>query len=158
MDLILWRHAEAEEGDEDLQRKLTNKGQQQAKITATWLRERLPEHTRVWVSQAKRSQQTAAHLKLPVSVVPMLNPTTRSHDLPGLLQRENNESALVWVGHQPWLGQMCAFLLNQQWDNTLYWSVKKSGFWWFEIKVDSHRRIEAKLKAALTPNMVKKDK
>lgn len=42
MDLILWRHAEAEEGSNDLARELTRKGQQQAGLMAAWLRLRLP--------------------------------------------------------------------------------------------------------------------
>ena len=42
MDLILWRHAEAEYGPPDLQRKLTGKGIRQAQYSAAWLRERVP--------------------------------------------------------------------------------------------------------------------
>jgi phosphohistidine phosphatase len=42
MDLILWRHAEAEEGGPDLERKLTPKGRKQAKRVAAWLLQRLP--------------------------------------------------------------------------------------------------------------------
>ena len=41
MDLILWRHAEAEEGDNDLARELTPKGEKQAARVAEWLLQRL---------------------------------------------------------------------------------------------------------------------
>ena len=40
MDLILWRHAEAEvaaPGQDDLQRALTPKGERQARRMAAWL-------------------------------------------------------------------------------------------------------------------------
>lgn len=37
MDLILWRHAEAEDGSNDLARTLTRKGQQQTGQMAAWL-------------------------------------------------------------------------------------------------------------------------
>ena len=49
MELILWRHAEAEEGTPDSTRKLTAKGKKQAQLMAEWLKPRLPEHTRIIV-------------------------------------------------------------------------------------------------------------
>ena len=66
MDLILWRHADAGEPvpdlAEDLQRKLTSKGEKQAARMADWLNRFLPESTRVLVSPAIRCQQTAQAL------------------------------------------------------------------------------------------------
>ena len=38
MNLILWRHAEAEDGVPDLERGLTDKGRRQADAAARWLR------------------------------------------------------------------------------------------------------------------------
>ena len=40
MELILWRHAEAEDGSPDAARKLTAKGEKQAQKLARWLKER----------------------------------------------------------------------------------------------------------------------
>ena len=40
MELILWRHAEAEDGIPDLDRKLTAKGRKQAEKMAAFLRPR----------------------------------------------------------------------------------------------------------------------
>ena len=37
MDLILWRHAEAEVGSDDLARRLTVRGAKQARQMAAWL-------------------------------------------------------------------------------------------------------------------------
>ncbi|HEY7757791.1 MAG TPA: histidine phosphatase family protein, partial [Burkholderiales bacterium] len=62
MDLILWRHADAEDGSPDLARALTPKGHKQAAQMARWLREHLPEDTRVIVSPARRAQETAQAL------------------------------------------------------------------------------------------------
>ncbi|MDP1716682.1 MAG: histidine phosphatase family protein, partial [Burkholderiales bacterium] len=62
MELILWRHADAEDGRPDAGRKLTAKGAKQAEVMAAWLRERLPEDTAVLVSPARRAQQTAQAL------------------------------------------------------------------------------------------------
>lgn len=156
MELILWRHAEAEEGLNDLQRRLTSKGHQQAKSSAAWLKNHLPRHPQVWVSEAARSRQTAFYLSKDTQTVPLLNPTANVGLLPDLLRRQQANVALVWVGHQPWIGQMCAWLLNGNWPAQAYWSVKKSGFWWFELSFDAAGNPVSKLKTVLTPAVLKK--
>ncbi len=68
MDLILWRHAEAEEspadaqGGNDLERSLTPRGEKQAARMAAWLDRQLPERARILVSPARRCEQTALAL------------------------------------------------------------------------------------------------
>src|SRR6476660_7064570 len=65
MDLILWRHAEAEEpqeGHDDLARPLTPRGEKQAARMAAWLDRQLPEGLRVLASPARRTEQTASAL------------------------------------------------------------------------------------------------
>ena len=47
MDLIVWRHAEAEDGVPDLERKLTAKGRKQAERVAQWLLQRDRKSTRL---------------------------------------------------------------------------------------------------------------
>ena len=74
MDLILWRHAEAEPGEPDLGRGLTAKGIQQAERMARWLDRHLPATTRILSSPADRAQQTALALKRKFRVVPELAP------------------------------------------------------------------------------------
>ena len=62
MDLILWRHAEAEEGSEgepDATRALTAKGRKQAMKMAGWLDHNLPSGCRILCSPARRTVQTA---------------------------------------------------------------------------------------------------
>ena len=63
MDLILWRHAEAEAGEPDLGRQLTSKGRKHAVRIAGWLEHYLPSTCRILVSPADRAQQTASALK-----------------------------------------------------------------------------------------------
>ena len=60
MELILWRHADAEEGERDLERKLTGKGRKQATRVARWLQHRLPSKFTVLCSPARRARETAA--------------------------------------------------------------------------------------------------
>src|SRR5690606_29085158 len=65
MDLILWRHAEAEderEGQGDLDRALTGRGEKQSARMAAWLDRLLPAETRILASPALRCQQTAMAL------------------------------------------------------------------------------------------------
>ena len=42
MELILWRHADAEDGAPDLERRLTPKGRKEAERVAAWLLAHLP--------------------------------------------------------------------------------------------------------------------
>src|SRR5258705_13797921 len=74
MDLILCRHAEAEPGEQDLGRRLTAKGIQQAERMADWLDRHLPATTRVLSSPADRAQQTAQALERKFRGVPALVP------------------------------------------------------------------------------------
>ena len=60
MDLILWRHADAQNPSEpgeqaDLARALTPKGERQARRMAEWLNSFLPDATRILVSPAVRA-------------------------------------------------------------------------------------------------------
>ena len=59
MDLILWRHADAEDaapGKPDTERSLTAKGEKQAPhCVADWLKKRLPQRCRVVASPATQT-------------------------------------------------------------------------------------------------------
>lgn len=154
MNLILWRHAEAEEGSDDLARRLTDKGRTQAAATAGWLHAYLPADVRVWASEAERSRATAEALGLPFETVPALNPVNRVEALPALLHQAAGENCLIWVGHQPWIGRLCTWLLQGSWQPDVYWSVKKSGLWWFKLSFSADGRCHAKLRAAMTPQIL----
>src|SRR5262245_24183768 len=62
MDLILWRHADAEDRMPDEERRLTSKGEKQAQRMAAWLKERLPRNAVVLSSTARRARETAQAL------------------------------------------------------------------------------------------------
>jgi phosphohistidine phosphatase len=49
MELIIWRHAEAEVGSPDMTRRLTERGRRQATRMAKWLNQRLPEDVLILV-------------------------------------------------------------------------------------------------------------
>ncbi|MDP2829550.1 MAG: histidine phosphatase family protein [Sulfuricellaceae bacterium] len=132
MDLILWRHAEAEEGVPDHQRKLTAKGEKQADKMAEWLNARLPKETRIIASPAVRTQQTALALKRPFETV---HEISVGASVPALLTAAgwpDARGAVLVIGHQPTLGQTAALLLGGE---EAYWSVKKGAVWWFSTRV-----------------------
>src|SRR5258708_17929308 len=81
MDLILWRHADAEPGEPDVGRRLTAKGLKQAERVAAWLDGPLPHTTRLLSSPAERAQQTARALKRTLRVVPELAPGPAPSDV-----------------------------------------------------------------------------
>lgn len=134
MDLILWRHAEAEEGTPDHQRNLTAKGEKQAAKMAEWLHERLPKETRIIASPAARTQQTAQALKRPFETVPEIGVGASVPALLAAAGWPDARGAVLVVGHQPTLGQTAALLLGGE---EAWWSVKKGAVWWFSTRVRS---------------------
>ena len=150
MQLILWRHAQAEEGDSDLARPLTAKGHKQARKMARFLQGKLSGSYHVWTSEAERSRQTAAYLQHPAKVQAALNPDAAAQQVAEWLCAIASDETVVIVGHQPWLGDLCAWLLTQTWQNNVYWSVKKGAVWWFEC-VHPLGSAPAQLRLRMTP-------
>lgn len=130
MDLILWRHAEAEEGPEgtdDLTRALTARGEKQAARMAAWLDRQLPEGLRVLASPARRTEQTASALGRKFKMRAELLPGAAPHDLLELAQWPRAKGAVLIVGHQPVLGQTISLLLGMQAPEC---AVRKGSVWW----------------------------
>jgi phosphohistidine phosphatase len=132
MDLILWRHCEAEPGEPDLGRRLTSKGVKQAERMAEWLERHLPDSCRILVSPADRAQQTALALQRKFRTVPELAPgATVAAALAAANWPDSREPVLI-VGHQPTLGMIASFLLSGE---EAYWSVRKGAVWWLSDRV-----------------------
>ena len=127
MDLLLWRHAEAEEGEDDLKRRLTERGRKQARIMARWIGEHQPRNLRIIVSPAVRTQQTAEALKLPFETIRMIGPDAGVADLIAASRWPDASGAVLVVGHQPVLGRIAALLLSGQ---EAEWTIKKGALWW----------------------------
>ncbi|MEP7182361.1 MAG: phosphohistidine phosphatase SixA [Betaproteobacteria bacterium] len=127
MDLILWRHAEAEPGEPDAGRRLTAKGRKQAERIGAWLGRHLPDATRILVSPADRTQQTAQALGRKFRTVDELAPGASVAAVLAVAGWPDSRDAVLVVGHQPTLGAVASFLLSGDED---YWSVKKGAVWW----------------------------
>ena len=150
MDLILWRHAEAEDGVPDAGRKLTDKGLIQAQRMAAWLKPRLPHNTRILVSPATRTQQTAAALEMQFETVKEVGVGTNPIILLAKSGWPNTPDAVLVVGHQPTLGQVAAFALSGEAQN---WSVKKGAIWWIS-KRGRQGEGQAVLRCMLAPELL----
>ena len=127
MDLILWRHCEAEPGEPDLGRRLTSKGLKQAERMASWLDAHLPDTCRILVSPADRAQQTAVALQRKFRTVPELAPGASVASVLAAANWPDSREPVLVVGHQPTLGAVASFLLSGE---ESYWSVRKGAVWW----------------------------
>jgi phosphohistidine phosphatase len=130
MDLVLWRHAEAQEwseGCDDIARSLTPRGEKQAARVAKWLDRQLPEGARILVSPARRAEQTALALGRKYKVRPELAPGACVAQLLELVQWPAAKGTVLVIGHQPMLGQTVAQLIGLA---STECSVKKGAVWW----------------------------
>lgn len=132
MDLLLWRHAEAEDGEDDLRRRLTERGQRQAKQMAAWIREHRPKDLRILVSPAVRTQQTAEALQLPFETIRKIGPEACVSELIAASGWPQASGSVLIVGHQPSLGRLAALLLGGQ---EAEWSIKKGALWWLSNRL-----------------------
>jgi phosphohistidine phosphatase len=141
MDLVLWRHADAENagGGPDAERKLTKKGHKQAARGAEWLRERLAGDFRILVSPAVRALETVEPLGIDaeeseeVGLSATVASVLRGAGWP-------DGGLVVVVGHQPTLGEVAEHLLGHDVE------VRKGAILW--LVTDSH---STKLEAHFEP-------
>jgi phosphohistidine phosphatase len=127
MDLILWRHAEAEDGIPDAARALTKRGHRQARDMADWLKSRLPKHVAVVASPATRTRQTAEALELPFSTDRHIAVGASATEVLEAVGWPERRGALIVVGHQPTLGRVAALMLAGE---EADWSIRKGALWW----------------------------
>lgn len=153
MDLILWRHAEAEpatDGVEDQLRPLTSRGEKQAARMAVWLDRQLPDGLRVVCSPALRAEQTAKALGRKYKLRAELLPEGTPEDLLALVQWPQARGTLVVVGHQPMLGQTASLLLGLDGGCC---TIRKGGLWWLRQR-ERHGKAETVLMAVMSPELL----
>ncbi|HMC13483.1 MAG TPA: phosphohistidine phosphatase SixA [Gallionellaceae bacterium] len=146
MELILWRHAEAEDGVPDMKRRLTAKGEKQAEKMAAFLRARLPQNTRILVSPSVRTQQTARALTKHFETEPNVGPGIDPQSVLKAVGWPDGEGSVLVVGHQPYLGEIVALLMA---DADTSFSVKKGAAWWL-----SRQDHETILRLAIAPDLL----
>lgn len=150
MNLILWRHAEAEDGFDDMNRALTKRGRKQAEQGAEWLRRHAPADLAVLVSPAVRTLQTADALKLDYTVVSELAPDAEPANVLAATGWPLAERSILVVGHQPTLGRVASTLLAGE---DLPWTLKKGGIWWLSRR-QRQEDFRVVLRAVVTPELL----
>jgi phosphohistidine phosphatase len=150
MELILWRHAEAEDSSPDIARVLTAKGQLQAKKMAAFLQQHLPTETRILVSPATRTRQTVSALTDQFTVVNSLAPNASAHAILQAARWPQSAEPVLIIGHQPTLGAVAALLLGSA-ETSL--SIKKGALWWFSRR-ERDDTAQTTLRLVITPEML----
>jgi phosphohistidine phosphatase len=150
MELILWRHADAEDaapGVPDASRKLTASGGNQARRMAAWLKKQLPGGVVVLASPARRAQQTARALTRQFKTSPEVGTAASPQSVLKAAGWPDGEGAVLVVGHQPTLGQAAALAVAGKVQD---WSIQKGAIWWLE----SRGRDEAMVRAVVAPDLI----
>jgi phosphohistidine phosphatase len=150
MELILWRHADAEDGAHDIERKLTAKGVKQAVRMAKWLHARIPEDAVILVSPAKRAQQTAHALNPDFKTVKEIGTSATPEDILRAAGWPSGNRTVVVVGHQPTLGETAAWLMTGKKEP---WTLKKGAVVWVARRADA-ADARAQLRASISVDLL----
>jgi len=150
MDLILWRHAEAQDGKPDLHRELTAKGRKQAQRVAEWLQQRLPDGYALIASPAARAQQTAEALGRKFRTEPAIAPGASVAKLLHAAQWPDYKGLVILVGHQPDFGYAAAHLVA---GSRQSWSLKKGGLWWLSNRTRDEED-QVVVRAVVSPDLL----
>ena len=152
MDLILWRHAEAEDanGKPDTDRELTRHGRKQAEGMAEHLRPLLPGECRILCSPARRTLQTVKPLEREFEESSAVGLDATASGILRAAGWPDAMGAVLVVGHQPTLGQVAARLLGGTNGDV---SVRKGAVWWFTTR-ERRGTHETVLRAVLDPDLL----
>ena len=154
MELILWRHAEAEDGvgKPDDERDLTKKGVRQAERMAEWLRPRLEGKWRVVASPAARAIQTVTPLGRDYEVATGIDPMHSAADLLREVDWPRGGNVIA-VGHNPTFGEVAAQLVSGREGEVPF---RKGAIWWFATR-ERAGHAETVLKVVMAPDMIDED-
>lgn len=134
MDLVLWRHAEAHDlgdGENDLARRLTPKGEKHALRMAQWLDQQLPEGVRILCSPAVRAEQTVQALGRKYKIRDALAPGASADDVLETSGWPAAKNPVLVVGHQPTLGAVVSRLFGMGAEPT---AIRKGAVWWLRAR------------------------
>ena len=147
MDLILWRHAQAEVGSPDHTRELTAQGRKQAQRMGAWLDRVLPASCKILSSPTARTLQTVEALGRKYKIVSEIGPDATAYEVLHAAGWPNARGQVLVVGHQPWLGRVASLVLTGVEQD---WTIKKSNAWWIAQR-DRDEANAIYLKAVLAP-------
>jgi phosphohistidine phosphatase len=142
LEIVLWRHADAEDGADDMARRLTARGEKQAAAMAKWLQAHLPSKYTLLASPAVRAQKTAAALDARVVIDRSLAPGAAPSAILAAVRRY--DGLVIVVGHQPDLGRAAAELVARVQSE---WHIEKGAIFW--LIGEAPARVKAVLSADL---------
>lgn len=156
MDLYLVRHAIAEDarpGRADAERALTPDGRARFVRSALGLARLGLVAERCWHSPWKRAAESARLLGPALRSDPVVEPLLAQAPGRALLARlvdaSGEEGALALVGHEPWLGELAAWLCFGDPGASPGLSVRKGGLLWLRgSPTPGGMQLEASLKAS----------
>lgn len=155
MELILWRHAEAEPGEPgqpDAARVLTTKGQKQAAKMAEWLDRVLPNNCRILASPAQRTVQTAEALGRKFKTHTALATDSGAQAILKAAHWPGSREPVLVVGHQPTLGQVASLLIAGEPQD---WTIRKGSICWIAQKTNGEVQANY-VRVVLGPDLVGK--
>ena len=157
MDLILWRHAEAEPGEPDDARVLTAKGHKQAWKMAEWLDANLPSSCRILSSPAVRTVQTADALGRKFKRLDALATDASVDGILAAVDWPAGREPVLIVGHQPTLGQLASRLIGGRQQD---WTIRKANVWWITQRAGEDGEVlrggDCYLRAVMAPELLRK--
>lgn len=116
-ELILLRHAKSDWKDkslEDIHRPISDKGKKSACKMAHWIKEKSLSPSLVWVSPAKRAQQTLKRLQLPditqIKTIDSLYLASDTQLLQLLSEVPTDAERVMLIGHNPGFEMLMAHL------------------------------------------------
>ncbi len=157
LQVIFWRHAEAEDAvpgdvaDSDFRRELTRQGRRDASRMAAWIKAHVPKPWTVRASPAHRTIQTATALVDDPYADSLLAPGASADDMLGVIEHHRGQpSALVLCGHQPTLGAAALRWLS---GSTSDFSVRKGAMLWI-VERQREGAGARVLRACLSPDLL----
>jgi phosphohistidine phosphatase len=153
MELILWRHADAEDYAQggDAARALTKKGRRQAERMAEWLRPLVGAEWRILVSPARRALETVEPLDRSYEECVEVGLAATPESLLEAAEWPTSGRPVMVVGHQPTLGQVIARLIGDREGDV---SVRKGAVWWFQVRQRGQEDPEVVLKCVMEPDLL----
>jgi phosphohistidine phosphatase len=155
MELILWRHAEAEDGADDMARALTPKGRRQADKMAHWIKGQLGQFAgavRILASPAVRTRQTADALGMPYELVQQIAPDASADDLLAATGWPDSHNLVILVGHNCAISDLAARLAGAEASTV---SLRRGAAWWYANKIHSDGAArQLTLKSVMTPSLL----
>ncbi|MBL8518962.1 MAG: histidine phosphatase family protein [Betaproteobacteria bacterium] len=151
MELILWRHADAEPGRDDAKRALTDKGKKQAAKVAKWLKPRIDDKWLILASPTVRTRETVDALGMKYETRLTLGPDSSASAILREAHWPDGDQNVVVVSHQPILGHIASRLITGHPGDM---NIRKGSVWWFSTRMVDDDEAGIILRAMIGADLV----